>query len=45
VGAHANAIILDGEGAFVGIDGERDARLGVIAEESRAGNGVVTIVS
>ena len=40
--AHADAIILDGEGAFVGIDGERDARLGVIAEESRVGNGVVT---
>jgi len=41
VAAHADAVVLDGEGAFVGIDGERDAGLRVVAEERRVGDGVV----
>jgi hypothetical protein len=41
VAAHADAVILDGKGAFVGIDGERDARLGVITEECRVADGIV----
>ena len=39
--AHADAVVLDGEGPLVGIDGECDARLDVIAEQRRLGDRVV----
>ena len=35
--AHADAVVFDGEGAVVGIDHERDAGLGVVAEQRRIG--------
>ena len=41
VAAHADAVVLDGEAPLVGIDGERDARLGVVAQQRRLGDRLV----
>ena len=41
VAAHADAVVLDGEGAVVGIDHERDAGLGIVAEQGRVGDRLV----
>ena len=41
VAAHADAVVLDGEGALLGIDRERDAGLGVFAEQRRLGDRLV----
>ena len=39
--AHADAVVLDGEALGVGVELDGDARLGVVAEQRRRGDGLV----
>ena len=41
IAAHADAVVLDGEATVFGVDGERDARLRIVAQQRRGGDRLV----